>query len=460
MDDNNDNDNNEENIKSKNIRRLLLLKTDKELKTKKKANFRINTKTIQELNKSYDLYNMLLSERTTIYFNYVKTEERIYPNNIKPINIRKMVSTHKKVEKPVKILNITTTIEEDDCSNSPINFFPQKIDFGLKRINAPRRRSKNFTKLPKLFDNLYSDNSSRIREEVNRSTEVAKRGLYKLVDKIINIKMSEDIEDIVKKNIIKLRKYCNKLKKTKRKVKKINKIKPISPRKSREQNERNNNIKRKKNSKRMTINDNKNFFKKSLFGSRGENLDYLKKRSGVRMKTTKNLKLKIIGNSEQNQKEIHKEHFKLNYAKTMRSSEIEKKNKSPKKTEYSKPQKKMRIRKMQSLNNMKNILLENKGLKLYKKTDSNQEESFVSPFNALLSDYNNRPMKTLKNSKFKPLFDKNISRNINNNINRGQKSIVQSNINSTEKKNNNFRRSMKKSKKLSIRLYDKWIDLN
>ncbi len=403
---------------------------------------------------------MLLSERTTIYFNYVKTEERIYPNNIKPINIRKMVSTHKKVEKPVKILNITTTIEEDDCSNSPINFFPQKIDFGLKRINAPRRRSKNFTKLPKLFDNLYSDNSSRIREEVNRSTEVAKRGLYKLVDKIINIKMSEDIEDIVKKNIIKLRKYCNKLKKTKRKVKKINKIKPISPRKSREQNERNNNIKRKKNSKRMTINDNKNFFKKSLFGSRGENLDYLKKRSGVRMKTTKNLQLKIIGNSEQNQKEIHKEPFKLNYAKTMRSSEIEKKNKSPKKTEYSKPQKKMRIRKMQSLNNMKNILLENKGLKLYKKTDSNQEESFVSPFNALLSDYNNRPMKTLKNSKFKPLFDKNTSRNINNNINRGQKSIIQSNINSTEKKNNNFRRSMKKSKKLSIRLYDKWIDLN
>ena len=134
MDDNNDNDNNEENIKSKNIRRLLLLKTDKELKTKKKANFRINTKTIQELNKSYDLYNMLLSERTTIYFNYVKTEERIYQNNIKPINIRKMVSTHKKVEKPVKILNITTTIEEDDCSNSPINFFPQKIDFSLKRM--------------------------------------------------------------------------------------------------------------------------------------------------------------------------------------------------------------------------------------------------------------------------------------------------------------------------------------
>ena len=160
MDDNNDNDNNEENIKSKNIRRLLLLKTDKKLKTKKKANFRINTKTIQELNKSYDLYNILLSEKTTIYFNYVKTEERIYPNNIKPINIRKMASTHKQMEKPVKILNITTTIE-DDGSNSPINFFPQKIDFGLKRINAPRRRSKNFTKLPKFFDNLYSDYFSK-----------------------------------------------------------------------------------------------------------------------------------------------------------------------------------------------------------------------------------------------------------------------------------------------------------
>ena len=40
MDDINDSENNEENLKSKNIRRILLLKTDKDLKAKKKNKFK------------------------------------------------------------------------------------------------------------------------------------------------------------------------------------------------------------------------------------------------------------------------------------------------------------------------------------------------------------------------------------------------------------------------------------
>jgi hypothetical protein len=449
MDDIYDTENNEENLKSKNIRRILLLKTDKDLKAKKKTNLRINTKTIQELNKSYDLYNTLLSEKSKIYFNYVKTEEKIFPTNIKTVKTYRIVSPKKKMEKPVKILNITTTIE-DEYSNSLINFCPKKIDLGIKKNNIPRRRSKNFTKLPDFFDNLHLDNTSRNKEEINRSTEVVKRGLYKLVDKIINIKMSEDIEDMVKKNILKLRKYCNKLKKKKKKIRKANrqKEKDTTPKKSKEKTVKN--AKRKNVVKRLTISDNKNFFKKSLFGSRGGENDFIKKRTNLRMKTTKNLEI-LHFETEQNQKDNKIKHPE---GKTLTSTVLTKNLKSSKKTKYSK--KKLKIRKMQSLNNVKNKLLERKGLKLYKNTDgSNRDEPVISPFNIIFSVYNNNPIKA--KSKFKPLFDKNTSRNSNS---RGKKPIVQSNIFTSTEKKNDFRRSMRKTQNLSIKLYDKWIDLN
>jgi hypothetical protein len=447
MDDINDSENNEENLKSKNIRRILLLKTDQDLKAKKKSNLRINTKTIQELNKKYDLYNTLLSEKSKIYFNYVKTGEKIYPTNLKTVKTYKIVSPKKKMEKPVKILNITTTIE-DDYSNSLINFCPKKIDLGIKKINLPRRRSKNFTKLPQFFDNLYLDNTSRNKEEINRSTEVVKRGLYKLVDKIINIKMSEDIEDIVKKNILKLRKYCNKLIKKRKKIRKTIRQKDTTPKKSKEKTVKNE--KRKNNGKRMTINDNKNFFKKSLFGSRGGEVDFIRRRTNLRMKTTKNLGI-LNFEGEQNQKDNK---FKYREAKTLVSSSITKNSKSPKKTNYSK--KKFKIRKMQSFNNVKNKLLDGKGLKLYRNTDGiNKDEQVISPFNILFSVYNNHQNKT--KSKFKPLFDKNPSRNSNS---KGKKSIVQSNVFTSAEKKDDFRRSMRKAKNLTIKLYDKWIDLN
>ena len=50
-----------ENLKAKKIRRILLLKTDQDLKNNdKRANIMINSKTIQELNQAYNSYKILL----------------------------------------------------------------------------------------------------------------------------------------------------------------------------------------------------------------------------------------------------------------------------------------------------------------------------------------------------------------------------------------------------------------
>ena len=140
MDDDNDED--EDTVKRKKIRKILLLKTDDELKmiSKNKSNIMINSKTTDEINKSYNLYNILLSEKSKIYFNFVKTEERIVSNNIKPISPVKVKKKKKKIEKQNKILN--SSIEED--SNSPIlNYFPKKISFGLKIFDTHKVSSKN-----------------------------------------------------------------------------------------------------------------------------------------------------------------------------------------------------------------------------------------------------------------------------------------------------------------------------
>ena len=113
MEDNSD----DETLKRKKIRRILLLKTDEELKTisKKKCTVMINSKTTQEMNKSYNIYNILLSEKSRVYSNYVITEEKIVPNNIFshniiPIHSVKTIIQNKKVEKPIKLLNSTKSL--------------------------------------------------------------------------------------------------------------------------------------------------------------------------------------------------------------------------------------------------------------------------------------------------------------------------------------------------------------
>jgi hypothetical protein len=68
-------------LKAKKLRRTLLLITDKELKsnTKRDLNFKINTKTIQELSQAYNSYSILLSETSSIYSNFVQLRENMFP---------------------------------------------------------------------------------------------------------------------------------------------------------------------------------------------------------------------------------------------------------------------------------------------------------------------------------------------------------------------------------------------
>ena len=58
----NESNNELENSRAKKIRRILLLKTNQELKArnKKDINIKINSKTLQELNKAYNPYQILL----------------------------------------------------------------------------------------------------------------------------------------------------------------------------------------------------------------------------------------------------------------------------------------------------------------------------------------------------------------------------------------------------------------
>ena len=188
-DNNNNNDEDEEILKRKKIRRILLLKTDEELKniSKRHSDIMINSKTITELNKKYNLYNILLSEKSKIYYNCVKTEEKIVSNNIRQINSDRIVNKTKKIEKPNKIIN--NSFEED--SNSPIlNFFPKKINLGVKKFEMPKTNSKN----ENIFENRFNlEKSATNEDKINKSTKVEKKGLFKLVDKIVNIKMNEVI---------------------------------------------------------------------------------------------------------------------------------------------------------------------------------------------------------------------------------------------------------------------------
>ena len=284
MDDNNINKENGEILKRKKIRRLLLLKTDEELKkmSKKNANIMINSKTIREINKSYKFYNILLSEKTKIYFYRVKTGEKIVSNNIKTLNTMRITKNEKKKVKSKKIFN---KYNSEVNTNSPIlGYLPKKLELRIKRYDIPKRSSQNERK-----DNLKTnennlENAESKDDKVNKSIKIEKRGLFKLVDKIVNFKMNKKIEKIIKNNIIKLRKYCNELKKPKKRIKRLNKQKTQSTPKNDDDI-----IKRGNYTKRFTI-ANKNFLnKKSLFEKQDKNLHSKLKRNGDHINTTKSI---------------------------------------------------------------------------------------------------------------------------------------------------------------------------
>lgn len=440
----------------------------------------INSKTIREMNKSYNLYNILLSEKSKVYYNYIKIEEKIVSNNIRQVNSYKFINNDRKIEKPNKLIN--NSIEED--SNSPVfsNFIPKKINLGLIKFVPPKRSSKMDKNIDGLILNNFNFEKRISNEEiVNKSTKLEKRGLFKLVDKIVNIKMNEDTEEIIKRNILKLRKYCNKLRKPKKRIKKFNKQKTSQTPKSKID-------KRFHNRKRMTMTDGKNIFKrKSLFENNNQDkrMEFKIKRVQGRISTTKCLNFDIpeldeisindIEIEKEKKKEKVKEKENLKKLLKMTSSKaIKKLNYINKDNYFESPPNKRKIRKMQTLKDIKIDLDINKlkAVKYNKNAEINKNDESAPLIsknikNQLLSSKFQRPPKYQFNnnnknlnfflnkqqskSKFNPINDKNDK----NASNREKKEKILFGINNKEKINKQ-RYSTRKSKRSSGRNFERF----
>ena len=168
-------DDDDETLKRKKIRKILLLKTDEELKkiNKKKINIMINSKTTQEMNKSYNIYNIPLSEKSKIYSYFVKIEEKIFPNNnernfnILPLNSCHNVIENKKIERPIKLQS--SSIFEDDSISPVVSFSPKKIELGFKRVNLLKKSMKiNEKSIQKFINEKINLNLGKEIASINR----------------------------------------------------------------------------------------------------------------------------------------------------------------------------------------------------------------------------------------------------------------------------------------------------
>ena len=219
---------NKSELKVKKIRRILLLQIDKELKSgsNKKLNIMINSKRIQDFNKEYNSYKILLSETTKTYSNFVELIDESFPKNIRQIKTKRDFPRREKHDQLEKSLN--TSI---DSQIQSLEYIPNKVDLGekkfihnnkafIKHLNSP-----DFTKEIKLGEN------KKIDEAIHKSTKVNNKSIIKVIDKIIKLKLNTDVEhdDNITKNLIKLRKYCSKLIKKKKKPKKASILIKRSP---------------------------------------------------------------------------------------------------------------------------------------------------------------------------------------------------------------------------------------
>ena len=208
--------------KRKKIRRTLLLKVNDELKeiSESKPTLLINSKTIQEIEKVYNKNNILLSEKGTIYSNYVKTGIKIYPPSIKPFY--KFKSVEKKIEKSKIKLEFVGPSYEDEIISPILNFIPKKKNLYYKQLSTlDKRYTKNNGSIQKFIENNLNtdDNSLSKEDQLNKSTKIENNNLLKLIAKILSLKDNENMEEIIKKNIKKLRKYCYRFRKKKKKNK-------------------------------------------------------------------------------------------------------------------------------------------------------------------------------------------------------------------------------------------------
>ena len=124
----------EEKLKWKQVRKTLLLKVNDEIEqiSDSKPALLINSKSIEEFEKIYNRSNILLSEKGTIYSNYVKTVMRIYPNKNIPPKYREK-SVQNKVEKNNYKLEVNGPSYEEEVVSPIVNFIPKKNKFGYKK---------------------------------------------------------------------------------------------------------------------------------------------------------------------------------------------------------------------------------------------------------------------------------------------------------------------------------------
>ena len=196
-------------LKRKRIRKLLLLKINDELKeiSKNKSNIRINSKTIQELNKIYNRNDILLFEKSTIYSNYIKTEESVIAKNISPIYISKTIDVPRSFRK-IKLKEEKTTnnyeinsLDEDSIS-PVINYVPKKIEVGHKKLNKNKSRRRNNGSIPNIHKYKIVSDKKLEQSLSNKSTKLGcDFHLHKLVEKITLIKNNENTEGKIRENI-------------------------------------------------------------------------------------------------------------------------------------------------------------------------------------------------------------------------------------------------------------------
>ena len=167
-------------LKAKKLRRTLLLITDKELKsnTKRDLNFKINTKTIQELSQAYNSYSILLSETSSIYSNFVQLRENMFPvsdNEIKGVQI----SSVRGFDQIIKSL-------DSSFESSPnITYIPKKIDLGEKKFILRKKDLKNNPYSPTLFPEV----NPKEAETNNKSTKFRNKNIYRMIERIVNKKL-------------------------------------------------------------------------------------------------------------------------------------------------------------------------------------------------------------------------------------------------------------------------------
>lgn len=250
--------------KRKKIRKLLLISVNNELKeiVKNNPTFRINSRTVEEINKIYNQYDILLHEKSTIYTNYIKTEETMITKstfiskNISPKTISKSENKVKKTQKSKKksmrkstnryenrISQIEINSPNEDTPSPMISFLPKKIELGQQKLINNKKKLRNNQSINILPEKLNSEN-------LNKSTKLGgNHHLLKLIEKITIIKNNENTENIIKANIKKLRNYCYKLRKRRKRMPKNSlTIKEIHPKKSKEYDKPLKEIVRKRNS--------------------------------------------------------------------------------------------------------------------------------------------------------------------------------------------------------------------